>query len=145
MKSNHWNWESAEYIKGRGVVYLGKKNAINNFCIGVEGNEKSCAKCHIGFGMTDKLNGYTDEKNIDCMVCHDNTETYIKANEKGGIPDSTIDFGNIARKIGKPKSSNCGVCHFFGGGGNNVKHGDLEKSMFDPSKDVDVHMATDWT
>jgi octaheme c-type cytochrome (tetrathionate reductase family) len=143
MQSNHWNWERQEYIEGRGIVSIGKKNAINNFCIGVQGNEKSCAKCHIGFGITDKLNGYTDEKNIDCMVCHDNTETYIKANEKGGIPDSTIDFGNIARKIGNPKRTNCGVCHFFGGGGNNVKHGDLEKSMFEPTKDIDVHMATD--
>ena len=43
MQSNHWNWEREEYIKGRGIVYIGKKNAINNFCIGVEGNEKSCA------------------------------------------------------------------------------------------------------
>ena len=50
MKSNHWNWESVEYVEGRGIVYLGKKNAINNFCIGVEGNEQSCAKCHIGYG-----------------------------------------------------------------------------------------------
>jgi len=48
MQSNHWNWEREEYVEGRGVVYLGKKNAINNFCIGVEGNEESCAKCHIG-------------------------------------------------------------------------------------------------
>ena len=44
MKSNHWNWERPEYVQGRGIVYLGKKNAINNFCIGVEGNEQSCAK-----------------------------------------------------------------------------------------------------
>ena len=41
MNSNHWNWEREEYIKGRGIVYLGKKNAINNFCIGTEGNDKS--------------------------------------------------------------------------------------------------------
>jgi len=38
MNSNHWNWEREEYIEGRGIVYLGKKNAINNFCIGVEGS-----------------------------------------------------------------------------------------------------------
>ncbi|MBI2416779.1 MAG: cytochrome C, partial [Ignavibacteriales bacterium] len=38
MKSNHWNWERAEYVKGRGIVYLGKKNAVNNFCIAAEGN-----------------------------------------------------------------------------------------------------------
>jgi octaheme c-type cytochrome (tetrathionate reductase family) len=142
MKSNHWNWESAEYIKGRGVVYLGKKNVLNNFCIGVEGNEKSCAKCHIGFGMTEKNFSFTDPRNVDCLVCHDNTETYAKASEMGGAPVTTLDFNNIAQHVGEPKRSNCGVCHFFGGGGNNVKHGDLEKSMFDPTRDVDVHMNT---
>src|ERR1035437_1083233 len=84
MQSNHWNWEAPEYIKGRGIVYLGKKNAINNFCIGVEGNEKCCAKCHIGFGMTEKAFSFTDARNIDCLICHDNTETYAKAPEMGG-------------------------------------------------------------
>ncbi len=143
MQSNHWNWEREEYIKGRGIVYIGKKNAINNFCIGVEGNEKSCAKCHIGFGITDKMNGYTDSSNIDCLICHDNSETYVKGNELGGAPAPGIDLGNIARNVGKPERSNCGVCHFFGGGGNNVKHGDLEKSMFNTTKQVDVHMGTD--
>lgn len=143
MQSNHWNWERQEYIEGRGIVSIGKKNAINNFCIGVKGNEKSCGKCHIGYAVNEKLTGYTDEKNIDCMVCHDNTETYLKDNEQGGLPDMDIDFGNIARKVGSPKRSNCGVCHFYGGGGNNVKHGDLEEAMFEPTKEIDIHMGTD--
>ncbi|MFA6598532.1 MAG: tetrathionate reductase family octaheme c-type cytochrome [Ignavibacteriaceae bacterium] len=144
MQSNHWNWESAEYVKGRGIVYLGKRNAINNFCIGTEGNEMSCAKCHVGYGMSNsKTFNYKDESNIDCLVCHDNSETYAKAQEKGGAPDPSLDLANIAQHVGKPKRSNCGVCHFFGGGGNNVKHGDLEKSMFEPAKSVDVHMGTD--
>lgn len=143
MKSNHWNWERPEYIKGRGVVYLGKKNAINNFCIGVEGNEQSCAKCHIGFGLSNtKTFGFNDSTNIDCLVCHDNSETYLKGNEKAGYPKENLDLSNIAQHVGKPKRTNCGVCHFFGGGGNNVKHGDLEKSMFEPSRDIDVHMAS---
>ncbi|MDP2301683.1 MAG: tetrathionate reductase family octaheme c-type cytochrome [Ignavibacteria bacterium] len=143
MASNHWNWEREEYVEGRGIIYVGKKNAINNFCIGVDGNEQSCAKCHVGFGMTDQLTAFTDQTNIDCLVCHDQTETYTKASEKGGAPDMTIDFNKIAQNVGTPKRSNCGVCHFFGGGGNNVKHGDLEKSMFEPLKEVDVHMGID--
>ena len=143
MKSNHWNWEREEYIEGRGIVYLGKKNAINNFCIGVEGNEQSCAKCHIGFGMKETEMNYNDAKNIDCLVCHDNTETYAKAPEKGGAPDPKLDLNNIAQHVGEPNRSNCGVCHFYGGGGNNVKHGDLEKAMFEPTKNIDVHMGTD--
>lgn len=142
MKSNHWNWEREEYIQGRGIVYLGKKNALNNFCIGAEGNEQSCAKCHIGLGMTDKQFSFTDNKNIDCLICHDNTGTYKKAPEKAGAPEDTLDFNKIAQNPGKPQRTNCGTCHFLGGGGNNVKHGDLEVAMFDPAKEVDVHMAS---
>ncbi|MFA6233723.1 MAG: tetrathionate reductase family octaheme c-type cytochrome [Bacteroidota bacterium] len=143
MQSNHWNWEREEYIEGRGVVYIGKKNAVNNFCIGAMGNEKSCAKCHIGLGMDDSGFNFTDEENIDCLVCHDQTETYAKAQEQGGAPDPTVDLGNVARHVGRPGRTNCGVCHFFGGGGNNVKHGDLESAMFQPTRDIDVHMGVD--
>ena len=143
MNSNHWNWEREEYVQGRGIVYLGKKNAINNFCIGTQGNEESCAKCHIGYGMTSDGKSFTDSTNVDCLICHDNTETYAKAPEKGGLPISTLDFNAIAQSVGKPKLSNCGVCHFYGGGGNNVKHGDLDAAMFETTKDVDVHMGVD--
>ncbi|NHZ85549.1 MAG: tetrathionate reductase family octaheme c-type cytochrome [Planctomycetia bacterium] len=143
MKGNHWNWESVEYIKGRGIVYLGKRNALNNFCIGTHGNEESCAKCHIGYGMDSSGKIFIDKKNIDCLVCHDNTETYVKAQEKAGFPVATLDLNNIAQNVGKPQRTNCGVCHFYGGGGNNVKHGDLEMSMFEPTRDIDIHMASD--
>ncbi|HPI18789.1 MAG TPA: cytochrome C, partial [Candidatus Kapabacteria bacterium] len=64
MESSHWNWEREEYIQGRGIVYLGKKNAINNFCIGTQGNEQSCAKCHIGLGYDENGQIYTDSTNI---------------------------------------------------------------------------------
>ncbi len=142
MQSSHWNWEREEYVKGRGIVYIGKKNAINNFCIGVEGNEQSCAKCHIGYGVTNKAQGYTDMNNIDCLICHDNTGTYKKAAEKSGLPDASLDLNKIAQHPGRPQRTNCGTCHFFGGGGNNVKHGDLEETMFDPTREIDVHMAS---
>lgn len=138
MQSNHWNWEREEYIEGKGIVYLGKRNAINNFCIGTQGNEESCAKCHIGYGMTSEGKSFTDSTNVDCLVCHDNTETYVKESEKGGMPLTTLDFNEIAQSVGKPKLSNCGVCHFYGGGGNNVKHGDLDEAMFETTRDVDV-------
>ncbi len=143
MNSNHWNWEREEYVEGRGIVYLGKKNALNNFCIGSHGNEQSCAKCHVGLGYDENGKLFADSSNIDCMVCHDNTGTYVKATEKAGEPVSTLNFNEIAFSSGKPTRSNCGVCHFYGGGGNNVKHGDLEEAMFEPTKEIDVHMGTD--
>ena len=38
---------------------------------------------------------------------------------------------------------NCGTCHFYGGGGDAVKHGDLDSSMAYPEKDIDIHMGLD--
>lgn len=143
MRSSHWNWSREEYIPGRGIRTIGKKNVLNNFCIGTQSNEQSCAKCHIGFGMANADFSFDDPSYVDCMACHDNSGKYKKAAEKGGAPDPTVNLNEIAQHVGQPQRSNCGTCHFYGGGGNNVKHGDLEMSMFDPTKDVDVHMASE--
>lgn len=43
----------------------------------------------------------------------------------------------------RPSRKNCGTCHFFGGGGDGVKHGDLDSSLVKPDKHLDVHMGTD--
>jgi octaheme c-type cytochrome (tetrathionate reductase family) len=143
MNSSHWNWEREEYIEGRGIRYVGKKNILNNFCIGINTNEQSCNKCHIGYGWGDKSFDFKNPNNVDCLACHDNSDTYVKKSAGAGMPDPTVDLSFVAQRVGKPTRSNCGTCHFFGGGGNNVKHGDLEKALFDPHRDVDVHMATD--
>ncbi|MGE5314951.1 MAG: tetrathionate reductase family octaheme c-type cytochrome [Acidobacteriota bacterium] len=143
MRSNHWNWSREEYIPGRGIRTVGKKNVLNNFCIGTQSNEQSCAKCHIGFGMTEKGFRFDNPDYVDCMACHDNSGTYRKAAEQGGAPEKSVNLTEVAQHVGRPTRVTCGTCHFFGGGGNNVKHGDLEMAMFDPSKDVDVHMASE--
>ncbi|MCX6136832.1 MAG: tetrathionate reductase family octaheme c-type cytochrome [Ignavibacteriales bacterium] len=143
MRSSHWNWEREEYVPGRGITYLGKKNALNNYCIGTEGNEQSCAKCHIGYGMTDAKFGFDNPAYVDCLACHDNSSKYVKASEQAGKPEPALNLADIAQHVGSPQRTNCGTCHFFGGGGNNVKHGDLDKAMFDPSKDLDVHMSAE--
>jgi octaheme c-type cytochrome (tetrathionate reductase family) len=143
MQSTHWNWERSEYIPGKGIRPVGKKNVLNNFCIGISGNEQSCNKCHIGYGYADRSFDFKDSLNVDCLACHDNSATYVKASGGAGMPDQSVDLGAVARRVGRPQRADCGTCHFFGGGGNNVKHGDLEKALFDPSRDVDVHMASD--
>jgi octaheme c-type cytochrome (tetrathionate reductase family) len=145
MHSSHWTWNREEYIKGRGVVNLGKKNILNNFCIGISGSEQSCNRCHAGYGWKDKNFDFTKQENIDCLVCHDNTGEYTKATGGAGMPDSTVDLSKTAQHVGLSQKANCGSCHFFGGGGNNVKHGDLEKAQLDCSRDVDVHMSNDGT
>ena len=143
MTTAHWNWSRDEEIQGKGVVSLGKKNILNNFCIGVRGSEATCVRCHIGYGFVDQTFDFKNEKNIDCLVCHDNTNSYLKDRGVGGIPKPSVDLAYVAQNVGVPKRENCGICHFWGGGGNNVKHGDLDKAMLDCSTDVDVHMGTD--
>jgi octaheme c-type cytochrome (tetrathionate reductase family) len=143
MRSSHWNWERAEYIEGRGVRYVGKKNLLNNFCIGTAGSHESCNKCHIGYGWSGESFDFTDARNVDCLACHDNSGTYVKAPGGAGRPDPALDLANVAQHVGRPQRATCGTCHFFSGGGNNVKHGDLEKALFDTTRDVDVHMGTD--
>ncbi|MCK5277852.1 MAG: hypothetical protein KAK04_04925, partial [Cyclobacteriaceae bacterium] len=78
MASAHWKWEREVEIPGReGTVSIGKKNLINNFCTGAAGNNGSCMRCHIGLGWEDKSFDFADSRNVDCLVCHDRTETYL--------------------------------------------------------------------
>lgn len=141
MANNHWTWNRYEKLNGRGEVSVGKKNILNNFCIGISGSEESCTRCHIGYGWRDKNFDFNDKSNIDCLVCHDLSGIYKKESGKAGYPAEGINLNVVAQSVGSPTRANCGVCHFWGGGGNNVKHGDLDEAMLNCSREVDVHMA----
>ncbi len=75
------------------------------------------------------------------MICHDQTGTYKKVPTKAGIPDPKVNLVYIAQNVGHPTRRNCGYCHFRGGGGDGVKHGDLNSSLFWPKRICDVHMG----
>ena len=141
MNSSHWNWERVAYVQDRGIVASGKKSVINNFCIGATTNEQACAKCHIGFGMNNDHFDFNNARNVDCMVCHDNSDEYIKGAAMAGYPDRSVNLTKVAQSVGQPEKHNCGSCHFNSGGGNNVKHGDLEQSLLSCTRETDVHMA----
>jgi octaheme c-type cytochrome (tetrathionate reductase family) len=151
MKTEHWQWHKKDSVPGRGMLDIGKKNLLNNFCVGVNSNEKLCSLCHAGYGYGDKNFDFHNQNNIDCLVCHDNTFKYKKSKPGtgpgtgSGMPKPGLDLSNIARHVGLPKRDNCGNCHFTGGGGNNVKHGDLEKGLLKAGSDkngkIDVHMG----
>lgn len=144
LNSPHFKWERETFIPGRGVMYLGKNNMINNLCTGIAGSEQTCTRCHAGYGYYDTTYNFHNEKNIDCLVCHDNSGIYKKAKGSAGYPamgEDAPDYGAIAHHIGRPNKQNCGTCHFTSSGGNNVKHGDLEIALLNTSKQVDVHMA----
>ena len=154
--SRHWRWQGEPFeIHGK-TIELGKRSILNNYCVAVSSNEPRCTSCHIGFGWKDDSFDLTAMENMDCLVCHDQTGTYKKFPTAAGYPvyqeESRVFPGNkktyprvdlkkVAINVGKPRNENCGACHFYGGGGHNVKHGDLTKALVDPSPQVDVHMG----
>jgi len=141
LSSVHWTWESEPVmLPGRDEpVTIGKKNQINNFCIGIQGNWTGCTRCHAGYGWDSADFDFSNEDSIDCLVCHEQTGGYVKSN--AGLPAEGVDLVAAAQSVGTPTRLNCGGCHFNGGGGNAVKHGDLDSSLFFPTEAVDVHMG----
>jgi octaheme c-type cytochrome (tetrathionate reductase family) len=142
MKTRHWNWTGNEISStGSEKMQIGKQNIINNFCIALPSNWPRCTSCHIGYGWADNTFDFEDGKNIDCLICHDQTGTYHKVATGAGMPEVSVDLLKVAKSVGKTKIENCSICHFNGGGGTGVKHGDLDGSMINPSADLDVHMG----
>ena len=143
MKTAHWNWQGQEVmLPGHDKPQrIGKRNVINNFCIGVQSNWPACTTCHIGYGWEDQNFDFSDETRVDCLVCHDNSGSYIKKYQGAGLPDESVDLLEVARSVGLPRRRNCGGCHFQGGGGDAVKHGDMDDTLLFPSARIDVHMG----
>ena len=150
-KTKHWRWD---YINPDTNQHLGKNNIINNYCTSVPSNYKFCTACHIGYGWEDEKFDFKSEANVDCLVCHDTTGSYKKLPGLAGHPNyetlewpphsgkfrAPTDLKKIAQNVSKTSRQTCGACHFRGGGGDAVKHGDLDSSLEHPKKYLDVHM-----
>jgi octaheme c-type cytochrome (tetrathionate reductase family) len=134
-KTTHWTWE---YKNPRTGQLLGKKHVVNNFCISTASNIQACGSCHIGYGWKDDTFDFSAEENVDCLVCHDTTRTYTKDPKK-----KAPKLKKVAQNVGATSRATCGECHFKGGGGAAVKHGDLDPSLKNPDVFVDVHMDAD--
>ena len=143
MQTAHWNLAGDPVeLPGRDEpIRIGKRNLINNFCIGIKSNWPGCTSCHIGFGWKDETFDLSDETLVDCLVCHDRTGTYRKEAGDAGLPAADVDLLKVAQNVGPPTRGNCGACHFLSGGGNAVKHGDLDESLLFPNPEIDVHMG----
>lgn len=141
MHTTHWTWEGEPVsVPWREEpVTIGKKTQINNFCISSQGNEKQCMTCHAGYGWADETFDFDEPNNVDCLACHANAAIYNK--DDYGLPAETIDLVAAAQSVRAPTREECGKCHFDGGGGNGVKHGDLDESLYFPSENLDVHMG----
>jgi len=143
MATSHWSWLGHEVkVPGHAEsTRIGKANLINNFCIGAQPNIAHCTACHAGYGWVDSTFDFTEQDNVDCLVCHDTGGAYQKDPEHGGVPAKGVNLAAVAQAVGIPTRRNCGVCHFAGGGGDAVKHGDLDGTMYFPTERIDVHMG----
>ena len=153
QQTTHWTWEFEHPTTGQ---MLGKRHVVNSFCGSVASNEPFCTSCHTGYGWDDmRQPPPAAESAVDCLICHDTTGGYKKSPTGAGHPiyefadplnpsqKRTTNLANIAQKIGATSSQNCGSCHFYGGGGDGVKHGDLDSSLLTAPRSLDVHMSKD--
>ena len=146
METIHWTWVCPKAVDRDDRI--GKIYVINNFCIALQSNEPRCTSCHVGYGWADNSFDFTDKTLVDCLVCHDSTGTYKKFPTDAGHPayETKVfagetweppDLSLVARNVARPGRDNCGACHFYGGGGEGVKHADLDLSLYDPGRDLD--------
>ena len=152
--TTHWTWQFSNKKTGQ---LLGKKNVVNNAFMSVSSNEPFCTRCHIGYDWKDEKFDFAAEEQVDCLACHDTTGTYAlkrmhlrrakcsschveydksRAREFVRKPDYSV----LALKVGKTSRNTCGACHFRSDGGDGVKHGDLDTSLLEASRELDVHM-----
>ncbi len=166
MKTSHWTWirsDARAKLVEEDHIAVGKaEHVVNNFCIALPSNEPRCTSCHVGFGWRDNAFDFEDETLVDCLVCHDTTGSYRKFPTAAGHPvyESTpwqdrewpigsgkhweaVRLDYVARNVGHTSRDNCGQCHFYGGGGEGVKHGDMDMHLSQPPVSLDVHMSDD--
>jgi octaheme c-type cytochrome (tetrathionate reductase family) len=149
-KSIHWTWLASGT---KDDMRYGKAGyTVNNYCIsGNAMEDKGCLGCHPGWNKK----GVKGE--VNCLECHNSTGynfTEAMVDIKAFIEDGDPETNEIAQELQLevkdaieqvifPTRENCGNCHFTGGGGDGVKHGDLDTSLAKPNRMLDVHMGTD--
>jgi len=142
IHTRHWNWSGDAFdVPGHSKMKIGKINLINNYCIAFPSNYARCTSCHPGYGWKDGSFDFSNTENIDCLVCHEQTGKYKKTPTGAGMPAAGTDLLAAAKSVGPTTKANCGACHFNGGGGTGIKHGDMDSTLLSADKNLDVHMG----
>jgi len=162
--SVHYQWKgSAVDTVGLTEDPAGKMGGINDFCIypdinwigkltNVDGMpvDGGCAKCHAGLGDKPNRETATDPlENIDCLICHSDEYKRKVGQMTDGtfrfVPDTenmAVTLVQAAANVGLPSRNACLNCHTKAGGGNNFKRGDIEEAHRNPTRSLDIHMAS---
>ncbi|MEJ2042989.1 MAG: tetrathionate reductase family octaheme c-type cytochrome [Reinekea sp.] len=164
----HWQWTyPLERDDTRKTVnkLLGKLNVINGYHPNVASNISACGSCHIGYGLSKKITDTIPKAAVDCLACHDTTGEYFYSRfHQDGVECSmchddngeankdrvekeggryTLSLTQMAQKVGETSVSSCGSCHFYDGGADGAKHGDLDSALIHADFEMDVHMSPD--
>jgi len=149
-KSIHWTWLASG---DKSDMRYGKAGySVNNYCIsGNAMEDKGCLSCHPAW------NKQGSKGDVNCLVCHNTSGfnfeeamTDIKAFSEDEDPETQeivqeiqTEVKDALSKMALPTRKNCGDCHFLGGGRDGVKQSDLDTSLINPNRELDVHMGTD--
>ena len=115
-------------------------NAVNSYCINIEGNWGMCGSCHVGRGLRPD-NADATLENIDCLMCHSAGYATLRVRLDDGTLGVQEPDDQLVRNIHKPTRANCMACHAKAGGGDGVKRGDISlATVTNSDPKFDVHM-----
>ncbi|MFZ1983610.1 MAG: tetrathionate reductase family octaheme c-type cytochrome [Desulfatitalea sp.] len=144
----HWTWIGDTVAGGKQLGKAG--DSLNNFCLSTKKMaDKSCLDCHPGWnGVTEGINCLNchSQKKVNWSEAFEDYNAFVQSDEpaeKELAQEIQKEIRSAAQSIGLPTRQNCGECHFKGGGGDGVKHGDLDSSLTKPNRALDVHMGVD--
>ena len=157
FNSVHYQWRgpsattTGPATQGKYSPTVDNSTAMNSYCINILGNWNSysgCSNCHVGLGVQPTTTAdATQLDNIDCLFCHQ--KDYKRTRPITGglyVPNTalmSITMDQAVQTVSKPTRANCLQCHAKGGGGDNVKRGDMALAQGATTDDTfDVHMAT---
>ncbi|MCF8055670.1 MAG: hypothetical protein K9K37_03410 [Desulfocapsa sp.] len=142
QNSTHYRWvgETPDMVNNQGTLQGKLTNAVNSYCINIEGDWPVCGSCHVGRGKkpNDTSAGL---ENIDCLVCHNEEYSTSRIRLADGSMGVLAPTDSMVRNINAPTRANCLTCHAKAGGGDGVKRGDLSlATAHNSDPDFDVHM-----
>ena len=144
MQSTHYKWigDTPDMVNAGGTPQGKLTNAVNSYCINIEGDWPVCGSCHVGRGQRPDL-AANDAQNVDCLVCHSDTYAAQRTRLPDGSMGVAVPDDAMVQNVALPNRANCLSCHAKAGGGDAVKRGDLSLATItnaDPA--FDVHMNT---
>ena len=144
LDSTHYKWigDAPDMINGVGLQQGKLTNAVNSYCISIEGNWPVCGSCHIGRGLRPD-DAQATSANIDCLVCHSEAYATQRIRLPGGSMGVESPTDQMVKNVHRPTRATCLSCHAKAGGGDGVKRGDLSLATATNSDPAfDIHMNT---